>query len=381
MDKPIKVLQVRSSVLIGGVETSLLGWLNNIDKNEFDCPVALFKNPNDADRPFRERLEKNGHAIIDIPWKSHLNILDSIKRLAALIRELNIDLLHTHDWRSDVVGYYAAKQTNIPIMTTVYVWFKHPLKTYIFELIDSWYIRRFDMVTAVCDATRLQAVSRGVKPELTRVLISGINPDIYPQSVDTRVIRDRYGISEDDICYVFVARFYPEKGHLMLLDALKEALGRNIHLKLLLLGSGPLEEDIRQHTENLGIGRSVIMPGFVPEVLPVLKSMDVMVHASLAEGISMAIYEGMLMGLPVIGSDVDGTPEVVKSGQTGWLVPVSDRAALSDAILEAAENPDLRQLYGDQARRLIVEQYNMEKARDDLQSAYRKLAHRGNSSP
>jgi glycosyltransferase involved in cell wall biosynthesis len=117
------------------------------------------------------------------------------------------------------------------------------------------------------------------------------------------------------------------------------------------------------------------MPGFVTDVPEVLAAVDVVVHATLAEGIPLAIYEAMLAGAPVIGSDVDGIPEVVIPGRTGWLVPPRVAGALAERIVEAARSPERRARYGAEGQRLILAGYGMEKAIDRLQGTYDRLLH------
>lgn len=373
----ITVLQIRNSIAYGGVETTMLGWLDNIDKELFSCPVALFQNKGNSEDAFARPLRQHGHEIIDTPWAPRRNVKAAVKRLVEIVRERDVKLLHCHDWRSDFIGLLVARKTGLPVMTTIYVWFRRPFLTRIKEKIDSYVIRKFDLVTAVCNATRKQTVAMGVKRERTDVLISGISPALDPQDIDKPAVRAEFGLSMDDICFVYAARFYMEKAHYTLLRAFAIALKKNPGIKLLLLGTGPLESDIRRLAQDLGISKHVIMPGFVENVPQVLKSMDVMLHASLAEGIALAIYEGMITGLPVIGSDVDGTPEVVIPGETGWLVPVRDEKALAGAITEAAYRPELRSKYGKQARALIMNDYSISKAVKKLENTYLSLIARG----
>ncbi len=370
MTSPKTVLQVRNSVLYGGVETTMLGWLDNIDTRRFSCPVALFKNARDTETAFKSPLVSHGHTVHELPWAPGKSIPKAINHLADLIRETNAVLLHTHDWRSDIIGYYAARKAGIPIMTTIYVWFRKPLKILLYELLDTLHIRRFDMVTAVCEATRKQTISRGVNARRTQVVISGMDHRRDPGPVDKLAVRKRFGIQPDEIAFVYTARFYPEKAHGNLVEAFAQSLKNHRHKKLLLLGTGPLEASMRAKIKTLGIADHVIMPGFVDDVPVVLKAMDVMVHPSLAEGISLAIYEGMLMGLPVIGTNVDGTPEVVKPGETGWIVPVRDSRALSAAMDIATDRPDLRKAYGANAKRLIKTRYSLDMAGNTLQDVY-----------
>ena len=376
MTKPLTVLQVRNSVVHGGPETTLLGWLENIDRNKLNCPVALFRNRGGCEQPFRKTLEAGGNRVLDLPWYPGKQFRAAVNELARLIGETGARILHTHDWRSDVIGYHAAKRAGVPIVTTIYVWFNRPLKIYVSELVDALYIRRFNCVTAVCEATLKQTIDRGVPAQRCEVLISGISPKRYRESVDREAVRRRFNMGPDDIVFVYAARFYPEKAHLVLLKAFEKACGEDGRLKLLLLGNGPLEGAIRGCVAQLGISGRVVMPGFVTDIPEVLRAMDVMVHASLAEGIPLAIYEGMAARLPIIASSVDGNPEVVIPGKTGWLVPPKEVSTLAEKIIEASGRSDLRETYGRQAREFILANYSMEKATSRLESIYRRLLDR-----
>ncbi len=378
--KPVTVLQIRNSVAYGGVETTMLGWLDNINKEKFSCPVALFLNKADSQEAFAGPLRKHGHEILDIPWAPGRNVRAAVRRLVEIVRDRDVKLIHCHDWRSDFIGLLVARKTGLPVMTTIYVWFRRPWLTWVKEKIDSYVIRKFDLVTAVCNATREQTVEMGVRRDRTDVLISGISPDLDPQDVDVKAVRERFGFTMDQTCFVYAARFYLEKAHDTLIKAFAAARKYRHGLKLLLLGTGPLEDDIRHLARQLGVSDHVVMPGFVEDVPAILKSMDVMVHASLAEGIALAIYEGMITGLPVIGSDVDGTPEVVIPGRTGWLVPVRDEEALAKAIGDAADNPELRRKYGIQAKELIMNNYSISRAVSKLEATYSSLIQRSTES-
>ena len=373
MTQPVTILHVRSSVAYGGVETTMLGWLDAVNRSRFRCPVALFTERGNAEEAFRVPLASHGHEILPLPWHPGRRFGKAVKTLEQHIGNTGARLIHAHDWRSDVVSWYATKNLKIPVMTTIYVWFRRPLHIRVKEMIDAFFIRRFHLVTAVCEATRRQTVDRGVAPEKTAVLISGISPSRAADEIDRQAIRARFGIRDTDIAFVYVARLFPEKAHDTLIEAFFQAAAREPEIKLLLLGKGPLEKAIRVRIERLGLRGHVLMPGFIKDVPSVLAAMDVMVHPSLAEGIPLAVYEGMLAGLPVIGTDVDGTPEVVIPGCTGWTVPPRDVSALSDRIAEAAQQKELRNELGKKAKALIVSKYNMDRAVSLLQDTWERM--------
>lgn len=372
MNERIRVLHVRCSVVIGGPETTLLAWFKHHDQTRYEFTLALFNNGG-KEKTFRDACSRDGVPTRALSWVPGRNIFRAVRELVQMIKDTGAQVLHTHDWRSDVVGLIAARKAGIPIVTTVYVWFNRPFKVWLMEKIDGFVIRYFDLVTAVSKATLEQTFQRGAKRDRGELLISGMSNERFQGSVDREAVRGRFGIAPDEIAYAYAARLYPEKAHDVLVEAFHKAAGQQSNIKLLILGVGPLEAAIRAQIRDLGAGDRILMPGFVKEVPDVLRSVDVMVHASYAEGIALAIYEGMLAGLPVIGSNVDGTPEVVLPGKTGWIVPPGDSEALREAIVEAASRPDLRELYGRQARELIETQYNMDVALDQLYGVYDRL--------
>jgi glycosyltransferase involved in cell wall biosynthesis len=377
---PVEVLHVRNCHQFGGPETTLLGWLDHLDRTRFTNRVALFQEREGREEAFRGPLLAHGHPVIDLPWWPGRTVRKAVRRLEEHIRSTGAKILHTHDWRSDVIGYHAARRAGIPVVTTVYVWFHRPFHVWVKETVDTLYIRHFDMVTAVCEATRRQTVARGVRADRTEVLISGISPARQGPVHDRNAVRKRFGIAPDEVALVFAARMSPEKAHHNLLSAFAMAVRRAPNLKLILLGNGPLEGEIRAWVARLGLSDRVAMPGFVTDVTDILAAMDVDVHATLAEGIPLAVYEAMLVGLPVIGSDVDGIPEVVIPGRTGWLVPPSDPAALAERIVEASGSAELRAHHGAEARRLIQGSYGMDKAVERLHSTYDRLLQRSAAS-
>ena len=373
MTKPVTILHVRNSIAYGGVETSMLGWLNSVDRSRFNCPIALFTEHNGTEAAFRDTFCAHGHRVVSVPWHPGRQFRTAVATLERHIRETGAKLLHTHDWRSDVIGWHAARRAGIPIITTIYVWFRHPFATRIKEAIDSFYIRKFDRVTAVCEATLRQTVDRGVAREKTEVLISGMDPSRANEKVDRATVRARFGLTNAHTAFVYVARFYREKAHSTLIEAFREVVARQPQARLLLLGKGPLEKSMHDQIAAAGLTEQVLMPGFIADIPAVLPAMDIMVHASLAEGIPLALYEGMLAGLPVIGSDVDGTPEVVIPQRTGWLVAPGNIQALRNAIFEALQQKDLWKTYGNNARTLILSEYSITNAVTRLQDCWQKV--------
>ena len=135
------------------------------------------------------------------------------------------------------------------------------------------------------------------------ILPNAIDPERFKFNERARQeIRSRYGIAEDDFVIGHVGRFYPQKNHEFLIDVFNEVHKQKSNAKLLLLGDGPLQEQIRQKTKSLGLVESVIFVGLQKDPAPFYSAMDVFVFPSLWEGLGIVLLEAQYNGLPCIVS-------------------------------------------------------------------------------
>lgn len=164
---------------------------------------------------------------------------------------------------------------------------------------------------------------------------------------------------------VSVGRLQPQKNHKLLLDAFAEFHHNYPDYELHIFGVGELEEALRQQAERLGIGDKVVFRGFASNVQQEIRDCAMFVLSSDYEGISNSMIEALAMGVPVISTDcpVGGSRMYIEDGVSGILTPVGDRAALTDAMLRIAGNPEFaRKLSANGTK--IVKQYGLKKIAD-----------------
>lgn len=152
----------------------------------------------------------------------------------------------------------------------------------------------------------------------------------------------------DHLAFLAVGRLSPEKGHLVLLEAFAEVLAAHPEARLVIAGDGPLRADLEARIAELGIGAAVRITGWVTaeEVGALIAAARALVHPSFTEGLPVVIMEAMAGHRPVISTWIAGIPELVRPGETGWLVPAGQAGDLAQAMLDCAEMPDaaLREL-------------------------------------
>ncbi len=380
MDDPVRVRRLRvlhfvHSMAYGGVETAVLNWVRTLDPERFEVHLACFANPGQTERPFVEAAARVGIIVTCVDWHRGKPVLRAARQLARLMRKLRIDILHAHNCYADIVALVASRMFKVKTVTTAYVWFDYDnWKRNLIQWIDAKVIRGFDCVTAHCESTRVETIRRGFDERAVRTLICGFEThrvELAPEL--RRKQREALGVAASDRVLINVARFYPEKEQVFLVETFARILAARPDTFLWLAGVGPLEADIRAAVYRLGVGERVRFLGFVVDLPALLALADLQVHPAHIEGVPLAICEGMAAGLPIVASDVGGLPEILDSGRNGVLVQGLEPQRFADAVLRLLDDPALAAGYGLSARRFIENDYSLRTAVQRVEATYREL--------
>ena len=149
---------------------------------------------------------------------------------------------------------------------------------------------------------------------------------------------------------VTAGRLMPQKNHKMLIDAFAQLHKLHSEYTLDIYGEGPLQEVLQQQIDSLELTAAVTLKGNVPNIHEQMADAEIFVLSSDFEGLSNALLEAMMMGLPCISTDCAGSDEAICNGENGLLVPVGDTKALLDAMEQLVANPDFARRLGDTAR-------------------------------
>jgi glycosyltransferase involved in cell wall biosynthesis len=191
-----------------------------------------------------------------------------------------------------------------------------------------------DLVVAISDFTRAQILRLSGSGDWAKIGVvrCGIDVDEFPA-------REPRPVGDPPVVVV-VARLSPEKGHGVLLEAMRILAGRGVEVRARFIGDGPFEADLRKAISRLRLDGSVELLGPQPPsaVAEALRDADVFCLPSFAEGLPVSIMEAMAIGVPVVTTFISGTPELVDD-TTGWIVPAGNAEALADAVAEVLSNP------------------------------------------
>jgi glycosyltransferase involved in cell wall biosynthesis len=231
-------------------------------------------------------------------------------------------------------------------------------------------------MVAVSDSVRRYCIEReGLNPDRVVTIPNGLDLSGWSEqpASATRGVRDALGLDASHILITTVARLAPQKGHSVLLDAIERIVPRWPSARFIWVGGGELADALARHVRDRRLEDRVRLLGTRRDVPDLLRASDLFVLSSLWEGMPNAILEAMAARLAVVATAVDGTPEVIVDGETGWLVPPGDPEALLGAIDEALGDVEGRARRGEAGRRRIEASFSFESYVRGFEALYEEL--------
>ena len=191
-------------------------------------------------------------------------------------------------------------------------------------------------------------------------------------------VRREFGFTENEFIVGKIARLFHLKGHEFVLAAAPEIVTAVPNVRFLFVGDGVLTTKYKTEIARLGLEKYFVFAGLVPPIrIPaMISAMDAVVHTSLREGLARVLPQSLLSRKPVVSYDVDGAREVVKSGETGFLLPPKSVNELAAAVVELAGNPDLRNAMGQKGREMFTRQFDYRFMTDRIREIYERVLNR-----
>ncbi len=370
--RPIRILQVITSLDRGGAENHLLALLTHADRQAFDVETAVLCGEGELVPVFRQA----GIPVHLLKARGHFDPL-ALGRLVRLVREGHFDIVHSHLFRADIYAGLAVAQLgeDRPLLVSTRHnddrFFLNPFVGIVHYLISA----RQNLIIAISDHIAHFTVARGVRhPARVRRVYHGLEPPVTRAlEREGQRIRSELGISPDAFLVGNVGRLAPQKGQRHLIGAMPALLARIPRAHAVIAGGGDLENFLLDLAEETGVAERVHVLGPRKDVPALMHAMDVFAMPSIWEGFGLVLLEAMAAGRPIVASRVATIPEVVVDGQTGLLVPAGDPLALAEALAQLADQPGLAARMGEAGRERVRHQFSLEKMVGDTELLYREL--------
>jgi glycosyltransferase involved in cell wall biosynthesis len=273
-----------------------------------------------------------------------------------LLRGAGFDVVHCHDANGLTAAWLAGARKHARLVASRRV--AYPLSRGLFGLAR---YRSANRIVAVSNFVRDSVLASGLPAELVEVVYDGVEvPEPAPRRDDPR----RLGT---------VGYLLPEKGQDLAIRALPRVLEQHSECRLVLAGTGPCEAALKQLAAELGVAHAVEFAGFVENVEPVYRSLDVFLFPSLAEPLGSALLTAMAYGLPAAALARGAVPEVIEDGRDGLLVAEPEPDAFARAVLRLLDDPALAARLGDAARQTVERRFSARALIENTLQVYHRV--------
>ncbi|KKB44972.1 glycosyltransferase [Bacillus thermotolerans] len=333
----MKVLHLISGGETGGSKKHVITLLEKFSKEE--VTLALMQ-----EGAFAEEARQKGIQTKVFSQSSRYDV-SILKKLVSCIKEESFDILHTHGPRANLFGIYLKKKTGIRWVTTVHSdpsldFVKSGVKGKVFTTLSMYAVKKMDGYFAVSERFKQNLMKLGVSGEKIHTIYNGID---FIETTAEPISRSEFGLSDEDFVMAMVARLHPIKGHTIVFDAMK-SIEEEKRPHLLLVGDGPIKDELIQEAAKRGLEGHVHFLGFRSDVDRIYAASDLALLASYSESFPLALLEAADQHVPLLTTDVGGVNELIDRGETGWIVPVGEAGAYADAIGQAMEKKEKGEL-------------------------------------
>ncbi|WP_328184827.1 glycosyltransferase family 4 protein [Marinobacter sp. OP 3.4] len=366
MTRPVRVLQFITPAGFYGAERWILALANNLDHQSVVCDLAVTRESESQDLTLAEVYPRQVGDVHYLDMQGRFDV-GVVRKLCDIIRSRDIDIIHTHGYKSDILGLLAARRTGIRCLSTPHGFSgKTGWKLATFIRIGTHMLRYFDAVAPLSEELVADMARFRVPASRTQLIRNGVDlTEIDP------VAADQPAASSPTIG--FIGQMIPRKGLPDLLEVFDRLYSGDSSLQLHLLGDGRQREELERQAKAQPSGDAVSFLGFRSDRLERLAGFRLFVMTSSLEGIPRCLMEAMAMGVPVVAYDIPGVDQLVEHEVTGLLAPHGDKDALEKLCRRVLTDESLARQLAANARQLIVDRYSAARMAREYESLFDAL--------
>lgn len=372
--RKIKVIHILTDSNIGGAGRLLINYLHKFDRNKFDIKVCLPKGGQ-----LIPLVKDEGYQVIELDHGCDKSFeMSSLSEFRRILKDEKPDIVHTHSaFSAKLAAYLSGVKSRI---YTRHCAFEMPKRLTSFpgKQINGFINNTLATeIVAVAQAAADNLTETGINPKKITVIINGVEPIRKTSDEEKAELKDKFGISSDDFVAGISARLEHYKGHAYLLGTIHEVVQKHQKVKFIFMGDGSERENLEKKASELGITEKIIFTGFVYDVAPYYNIMDLNLNCSYGtETSSLALSEGMSIGVPAVATTFGGNPYMVTDGINGLLVPEKDSHSMAEAIIKIIGNPALLMKLGVGAYSEYNKKFTAEAMTKQLEDIYEREAYR-----
>ena len=378
MKSKIKILHVITHLPIGGAQDNTLYTVELLDKEKYDISLCC-----NLDGELVERAKKiEDVKLFDIPFLcrevSPYRDIRAFLSLYKLFKEEDFTIIHTHSSKAGLLARLAAVLNKTPIVIhTIHGFafndfmnmFKKNFFIYVEKLLAKW----TDVLITVSNLNKKKIIDLNIAHEnKIKNIYSGIDLRLFTNKRNDD-FRKELNLENDHLLLGSVGRLSDQKDPITMIEAFGIISKPFPNAHLALVGDGELKGKILEKIDKLKLNGKVHLIGNKNNPWSVYHSMDLFIMSSIYEGVGRSITEALSCGVPVVCTDVEGVPEIVRDNITGILVPPKDSNKLADGIIRTLNDMDTAKKMAEEGRRFVNDNFDVNRMVNDIDSLYNTL--------
>jgi len=368
--KRMKILHLISSNGFFGAENVLLNVCAGVNRNNAKVFVGAINNRQNPHLEVIEAAKRCGLDTVVINSKGKFDF-STVKQLTGFLKKEEIDLVHTHNYKSDIIGLFAARKRRIPVVATVHGFTRASFSVRLYEFLDLGVLRSFFSQLILVDESLMKYFST----QKSSVVKNAVDVQKFAQAGADN-LRHEFRIDKDDFVIGTIGRLSPEKNQQLLIEAAKILIPKFPSLKIMIVGDGPLDEELKAKVKEYGLEEKIIFTGVRNDMPAVYRTLDVFALPSLTEGLPLVILEAFASGLPVIASMVGGVSHLIEHNQNGLLFRSQKLPEFVDNLEFLIENKEDRERFAHNGKKFVIENYSVEKLVNSYQRVYNEVVNK-----
>jgi L-malate glycosyltransferase len=322
------------------------------------------------------RRASEGPDLIPLAPRSELD-LAAAWRLGRILRDLQPAIVHAHDphgvaMAATALGFVGAQQrSGAPARGPLLVASRRVDFTLKLNAFSRWKYRQAALFISASECIRQMLIAQDIDADRVVTVHEGIDLE-HVAAAPPVSTRETFWLPHNAPVVGAVGALVDHKGHRVLIRAAAQAVREVPDARFVILGEGERREELLREVRDLGLERHVLLPGFRPDVLSLLKTFDLFVMPSITEGLGTSLLDAMACERPIVASRVGGIPEVVVDGATGLLVPPRDPDSLAEAIVRLLEDRALAARLAGAGLARVRERFTVDRMVDETLDVYRR---------
>jgi len=360
------ILHINAGEVWSGIEQRILTISKLLHNKEFNIILAVSPSS-----PLYKKASSYNIPLLSLKiskWKFNPVV---IWRLSQFLKTHKVDILHTHRSSDHWIGVLAVRLFSLSSQCKI-IRTRHNFTRIKNNRINNKLYKEWtDKIIAVAEVIKRQLVDENNISENKIITIhSSIDTEKFKGEFDEGQIRNEFGISADTVVLGMVGRLREHKDYPNMFVTLKIIIKKFKNVKLLIVGDGILESQLKSMVQRMELSNYVIFAGKRESIPQILSGIDIFVLSSSVEGSPAVIKEALVMEKPVVSTNVGGIPEIIQNGVTSILVPPHNPEALANGILDVINNRNKFLEMAKRGKEVIINQFSETKLAEQTAEVY-----------